>query len=279
MSQSQMLKPWLPEEADGWKPAAGDEYYNRKNLYDYINGGAELYLSYGFNQLVSRIYSKPDQPDIIVDLFDMGTSENAYGVFSYSVETTDQSLGQGCQQTEGALLFWKDRYLVSILAWPETKESKEAVFKLAKIIEAGIPDEGPLPEILSFLPREALKEESIRYFRHHVWLNSHYFISDENILHIDETTNALLAKYGGRYNRSILLLVQYQNEKEARSGYVDFAQYYLPELKDSDTLQIEDGTWNACRLNGNLLAIVFNAQDEHAALTLLEEVQKRRIPD
>ncbi len=102
------LSEFLPDSIDGWEVVSEDQFHNRKSLYEYINGGAELYLSYGFSRLISRIYSKPEQPDILVDFFDMRTSRSAYGVFSYSVETVERNFGQGSQQTEGALLFWKD---------------------------------------------------------------------------------------------------------------------------------------------------------------------------
>ena len=105
----------LPDNIEGWKVATNDQIYNSKNLYDYIDGGAELYLSYGFRRVISRRYSKIEQPDIIVDLFDMRTSQNAFGVFSHARETVDNTFGQGSQYTEGLLLFWKDYYYISIL--------------------------------------------------------------------------------------------------------------------------------------------------------------------
>jgi len=186
----------LPDELLGWRTVPDERVvYDRESLYDYIDGGAELYLSYGFHHLASCKYVQLDEPDIVVDLFDMGTSQNAFGVFSQSREVIEDAFGQGSQYTEGLLLFWKGRYYVSILASPETGRSKDAVFELARTIASAIPDEGPLPDVLARLPREGLVEESVRYFRHYIWLNSHYYVADENILHIEDTTHAVLAKY------------------------------------------------------------------------------------
>jgi hypothetical protein len=186
----------LPDIIEGWNVVENDHTYNPETLYDYIDGGAELYLSYGFNEVLSRRYTKYEQPDIVVDIFDMGTSHNAYGTFSHSRETLDSTFGQGSEYAEGLLLFWKDRYFISILTFPETVESKKAIFQLARIIEKAIPNEGPLPQILDILPQKSLVPESIRYFHHYIWLNSYYYVADQNILHIDEKTDALLAKYG-----------------------------------------------------------------------------------
>ena len=265
----------LPDTVLGWKVAREDGRYGRDTLYDYIDGGAELYLSYGFKGVINRIYVKANQPDMVVDIFDMDTSQNAYGVFSHSMETVETRFGQGSQSSEGLVLFWKGPYYISIMAHPETAESKKALFDLAKKIDGAIAEEGPLPALLNLLPPGDLIRESIRSFHHHAWLNSHYFVADQNILHIDDTTDALLAKYGEGKKRSLLLLIQYRDDKAARSAYDNFVKQYLPELSQKKSVRIEDGTWTACHLAGSLLMAVFNAQKEEQAVHLIGEVEKR----
>ena len=39
-------------------------------------------------------------------------------------------------------------------------------------------------------------------------------------------------------------------------------------------MKIEDGTWTACQLTGDLLMVVFNAPSKESALHLIEAVQK-----
>ncbi len=266
------LTAFMPDRLGEWKVLEKDRVFYPENLYEYIDGGAELYISYGFRSVFSRTYSQAEQPDIIVDLFDMGSSQNAFGVFSHARETIDDTFGQGSQYTEGLLLFWKDFYFVSILASPETPASRKAVFELARAIETAIPNNGPLPKLLDLLPEQDLVRESIRYFHHYIWLNSFYYVSDENILHINEGTDAVLAKYGKLGERSLLLLVEYQKGEDAKAGYGDFVKHYLPELSGNSAVQIEDGTWMGCRLEENLLVIVFNAPNEKSASVLLEAV-------
>jgi hypothetical protein len=274
----------LPEETKGWKSLSDyHKVYDRETLYDYINGGAELYLSYGFHRLTSRRYVREGEPDIVVDVFDMGDSQNAFGVFSHSREVVESRFGQGSQYTGGLLLFWKGRYYVSVLASPETEASRDAAFDLARRIEASIREEGPLPDVIALLPREDLIEESIRFFRHYIWLNSHYYVADENILHIDDSTDAVLAKYSrrdgesgdqDRRNRGILLAVLYTDAAAAKAAYDDFARHYLPELAERTVVRIEDGTWTGCRSSGRLVVVVFNFGSEDDALHLIDAVVK-----
>jgi hypothetical protein len=265
----------LPDTIGDWKKTSEDQRFDSESLYTYIDGGAELYISYGFKEVLSRIYSNTGQPDILVDIFDMEDSRNAFGVFSHARETVDSTFGQGSQYTEGSLLFWKDRYFISILASPETKESKKAVFNIAGKIDVSISREGPLPETLDLLPQRSLVEESIRYFRHHIWLNSHYYVADQNILNIDEKTDAVLAKYGETAERHILLLVKYETEGDAKGAFDSFTASYLPELSENCAVQIEDGTWTGCLLSGNLVIVVFNAPGEDQAISLMEAIRER----
>ena len=233
------LRSKLPQRISSWQ-LKEEHIYDHQNLFEYINGGAELYLSYGFLNVSSREYMSEGEPSIFLDIFDMSNPKNAFGVFSHSRETIQATFGQGSQYTAGLLLFWKDHYFVSILAHPETEASKKAVFWLARQIETAIGTEGSLPEILSLLPQVSLVKESIRYFRHYIWLNSYYFVAHENILGIDENTDALLAKYGDQQQRHLLLIVKYPTEKDAKIAYRDFVKHYLPELSGDVAPQVGD---------------------------------------
>ncbi len=265
----------LPPAPGPWRIIETDQRFGRENLYNYIDGGAELYLSYGFQEMVNRTYSAAGQPDIILDIFDMGSSRDAFGVFSQARETVASSFGQGSQYTAGLLLFWKDRYYVSILASPETAESEAAVFRLARTIDKSIPARGPLPRILQRLPEKNLIRASIRYFHHYIWLNSFYFISDRNLLHIAPDTDAVLAKYETVPRRSLLLLIGYPTEQRADSAFCEFKSAYLPDIGTAPAQQMTDHTWTAARRDGKLVRIVFNAPAEETALKLLSAVKVR----
>jgi len=271
--ESQRLARLLPETVEGWQIGHDDQVFNRENLYNYINGGAEIYLSYGFIEMINRTYVLPDQPDVIADILDMGTSQNAFGVFAHSRESIAADFGQGSEYHQGYLHFWKDRYVISIISNPETAESKQTIFTLAKEIETAIGVDGPLPDILELLPEQNLVEESIRYVREHFWMNSHFFIAEENILNLNDQTDAVLARYGALGQRSILLLVKYPQASEAEVAYTSFTEAYLPELRDEPAIRSEDGSWTSGHLSGNLITIVFNASSQAAALSLVNAVQ------
>lgn len=267
----------LPEDISGWKKTHTEEYYLPDNLFEYINGNAELFISYNFRHLVTLTYGKKKSPKITIDIFDMGKSENAFGVFSHSRENEDRFISDKVESEYGGglLTFWKGRYYISILAYPETKEKKEVVRKIAKKISELIQGESIKPAVVSLLPPDKLAPFSVRYFHHHIWLNSHYFISSENILNLGKDTEAVLSKYypdGKNKTPVILLLVNYPDLKRAKTAYVNFITNFLPDA-EKGFARLSGRRWAGSEQNGKIISIVLNAPDREFARALLSKIK------
>ena len=269
----------LPEEIEGWKKSDVLKFFGPDNLFKYINGSAELYISYDFINLVACTYKKKDYPEIKIDIFDMGTSSNAYGVFQHGMEEVDRFVAPeiDSEYAGGLLTFWKGKYYISILAFPETDEKRDVVKKLGQQIVKLIEGKSKKPSIIGLLPEENLVKESIRYFRHHVWLNTHYFISSDNVLKIDKNTEAVLAKYdldNGGKKRTVLLLVKYPDQRTASAAYNSFLKSYMPDHKKGFK-KMESERWTGCILKDRKVIIVLNASDKQCAKVLLEKINKK----
>lgn len=264
----------LPREIGAWKKPPKPDVYTPGSLSGYIDGGAELYISYNFRGSLSLKYAKDPDNEITVDIFDMGSSFDAFGVFAHTRETIDSRFGQGSEYAAGLLTFWKDRYYVSVLAYPETEEKKRVVFALGDAIAAAIKTEGPLPPILALLPAEGLIPESVHYFHHYIWLNSFYFVSNENVLNIAPDTPAVLSKYRAAGGTVFLLLVRYPDEARAGAALLQFRDKVLGGAKEGAS-KMADGRFAGSRLTGGLFAAVFGAPDEAAVRAMLDRVKNR----
>lgn len=259
----------LPVEIAGWQKSKADQLYEQEGLYEYINGGAELYFSYGYQKSLTRVYSRENFPDLIVDIFDMGHSYNAYGLFLHNRERIDSAFGQGSQYSPGMLLFWKDRYFISILASPESDETQKAILLLATYIDQRIKTEGLLPNLPGLLPRQARVEKSIRFFYHPIWQNTFYYIADDNLLNISNDAPAVMAQYGEGPQRMVLLLVDYPDEQRAQLAWEQFRQNYLPEAENGRAIRIEDGRWTGALIQDHYIGAVFNAPSQKEGEDLL----------
>lgn len=274
MSQSLTdLSNSLPCEINGWKIVETDRLFDNESLYDYIDGSAEMFLSFGFSNVFSRIYSRDNQPDIIVDLFHMNSSFDAYGVFTHSVGKIENEFGQQSQRTEGAIIFWKSNYYVSILCHPETDESKQTIYELAKIIDKSITGTGELPPVLVFLPKENLVRESIRYFRHYNWLNSHTFISNENILNIEQNTHGIFARYSNSNDNAILLLVMYTDKASAELALKKFVNNYSEKISGENIVKNNKGLWIGIKRIENFIFGIFDSSSKEFAEKILNAAE------
>lgn len=265
----------LPLEINGWEAKEKDKLYDPQTIFDYIDGAGEVYRSYNFKLLLARRFSKSGQPDIVADLFEMASSKDAFGVFTHDLEGEDAGIGRGSTYKGGLLSFWKGRFFVSLYAEEETKEAKEALFALGKKVASSVEEKGEKPDILTLLPEEALVEKSVHYFHNHMILNYHFYVSDENILLLDQETEAALGTYREDNEKSYLLVVHYPDSSKASLAFENFVKIYMPDAKEKGLVQTEDGKWTSARLKKDILVILFNGFSANYAKGLLEQVVKR----
>jgi hypothetical protein len=264
----------VPEKINGWVKLGQDEIYDRETLYDYMNGGAEVYLAFAFKKVFVRKYSGPDNNEITLDIYDMGSSSEAFGIFSCDREDEAIGIGQGSEFGPGLLRFWKDKYFVSIMAMGDEEQAESVMIGLAKLVDRLIPKKGSEPEILKILPEKGLKRDRISYFHSAVNLNNRFYIASDNILQLTDKTECVFAEYyEDEQVLGFLLVVRYESEKKAQTAYKSFLRIYMPEALETGEVRAEDGLWTVTHLDGNSLGIVFEAAEKDRALMLLSEMK------
>jgi hypothetical protein len=269
----------LPSEAGSWKWDAKEIKYDSKTLFGYIDGAAELYLAYGFQNLTVRRFEKSNQPPIIVELYEMASSEDAYGVFSFEHQDEAAGIGEGSEFGGGLLRFWKGKYFVSIYAEGEGAEVESGILVMGRAAANSIPATGSEPKLVGFVPGKdlGLVDKSVRYLKSHVLLNQRFFIAHQNILNLNRKTEAVLAQYLRDKQKTQLLLIRYPNLKEAGDAYQNFMKAYLPDARGKDRSKTEDGKWTFARQWNEFVLIVFGAPTEADAESLLK-VTEEKLP-
>lgn len=270
------IKRLLPNEISGFRSEGKDEFYDRQTSFRYMDGAAELYRSFAFKLLMVRRYLKANAPAIIVELFDMGLAEDAFGIFTFETGGEDAGIGQGSDYGGGLLRFWKGKFFLNVYAEQETPSTKQDVLEIAKAIARSLGKEGEKPKLILYLPEEGLFERSIRYFHLHQSLNYHYFVSHQNILRLGEKTNAVLASYllPQTKERTLLLLIQYSTKKLAEEALQSFVKAYMPEASASNTMKTESGRWTAAQSHREYVMVVFDAPGKEKAEEMIQATKK-----
>jgi len=259
----------IPKQFKSWTAEPKDRFYDGETIYSYIDGGAELYKAYNMRQCLSRRYRATQEPSIILDIFDMGTPDDAFGVFTHDTDGNAIDIGQDARYRTGWLSFWKHRYFVSIYLEEETVAAEKAVKALGREVAASIAEKGFRPRILQKLPSEGLVSGNVRYLHHPIVLNYHFYISDENILNLSAKTEALLANYKVGAETARLLLISYTNLKVAKKSLKGFSKHYLPDADKTGFAKIENGKFAAAFLKDKLLTIVLESDSRRLTEKLL----------
>jgi hypothetical protein len=267
----------LPSEAGGWKWDGKETKYDSRTVFKYMDGAAELYLAYGFQNLTVRRFEKLNQPTLILELYEMASSGDAYGVFSFEHQDEAVGIGQGSELGGGLLRFWKGKYFVSIYAEGEGAEVESGILVMGRAAANSIPATGSEPKLVGFVPGKdlGLVDKSVRYLKSHVLLNQRFFIAHQNILNLNRNTEAVLAQYLQGKQKTQLLLIRYPNSKEAEEAYQSFMKVYLPEAKGRDRSRTEDQKWTFARQRNEFVLIVFGASTEADAKALLNATEEK----
>jgi hypothetical protein len=206
-------------------------------------------------------YNGDGVPQVTVEIYEMTSPANAFGVYTQSRDREEYEYGQGSQRSGDFLLFWKDRYYVIITAEKATPESGKALLHVASLVDKAIPGTGRRPAIVDALPQKGLVPGGYLYFHHYIWLNAYLFIADYNLVNISDETDAVLAKYGEADARCYLLMIDYPDATAAVTAWGQLKKEFAPESAGKHPkLQLEDGTWFTTWTRGKRLCAIFEGR-------------------
>ena len=270
------LRTRLPGQVKDWIAEPTDRIYNEKTIFHYINGAGEVYKAYNLRRCLSRRYRTPSGPVIILDIFDMGSSQDAYGVFTHDTDGEVINIGQDARLRPGWLSFWKHRFFVSIYLEEESAAAEKAVLELGRQVASAITAEGAKPGLLLMLSPVGLDAKNIRFLHHPIILNYHFYLSDQNILNLSPETDAVFATYQQNNEKARLLLVDYGDPDTAKKALTSFLKHYLPDADQTGTARLENGKWASARVKGPLLAAILEADSRRLAENLLKPFNNTR---
>lgn len=294
----------LPKSIGSWTRSDTPREINSENIFAYMNGAGELYLAYRFQRLDVFEYTSDNQNNILVELYYMQTSDDAFGLLSldWGGEPVffEESPADTSNQTPtapplralygaGLLRIWSDTIYARVLANRETLASKQTVLALGRIIAANR-KRPPEPELFRRPPKRIgsawdLRKDRMSFFRSYLVLNSIYYLSEKDILDLDLSAEAVMAPYENVSSatdpkRCQFLMVKYEDEKRALKALNHFHNAYMPEYRQGDTVdstnatpilfELEDG-WLGYKLIGNYVVIVFECPDQDSVGTIIEK--------
>ena len=172
-------------EVSGWTQEGEVLIYDVDNLWEYINGAAELFVEYDVQTCRTTDLSSGDVV-VTVDLYDMGTPLNAFGVYNRESSGAGEPLTGAVEAMVSppyqALLLKGATYVKVNAIEGELTESigRELLESLAR----ALPGETRYPSELDLLPEAGKVTGSAGY-------------QSEGFLGLTELTDCLYAEYSG----------------------------------------------------------------------------------
>lgn len=260
----QILTPLnLPENILDWV-RADFKSYNKKNIFDYIDGAGEIYISYNFKNLKVYNYKKGEK-EILLDVFEMEEPKFAYGLFTHLRGNGEEvlSLGEDAEIFGGWLIFWKGKYFVSL----NSEEGRQNIINFGKEIEKCIEKKGKNFEILKYAEKLKLDKKSFKYFFNMSILNYNYYIINEDIFFFEKGTEGIFSPLKEGY----VLLLLFKNKLNAKKGLENLKKKFYGG--DYEVIEIEKDKWSSFILKENLLLVFLDFPTKENLSRIINEIR------
>jgi hypothetical protein len=241
-SGSTSLESLVPQTgSEGWVLKAQPETFNKETLFEHIDGQAELFFHYGFEQSVFVIYQDVNSPEsnIDVDIYDMGNPLQAFGIFSRFRQTASPAgIGTDSEMGEHNGLFCKGKYFVMLQA---TDASAAALKHVAQTVASRIADTSPLPKEIAYFPPAGLKSGSMEY--HPSGLLGHEFLKRGFKATYTEQAGVKDGGHGPEKDRDFqLFLCMFENPHDAAEALKSFKEVLAKKGRLDEDMIAELGT-------------------------------------
>ncbi len=144
----------FPVDIEGYDRTGRVRVFTRDNLYEYVNGHAEYFISAGFVSLVVVEYRKagsgsPD-PDVVVEIYDIGRDIQAFGVLADEAGSSELGSEAGSMsfRTGRGLSFISGKFYVRLNVYSDTAP----LLEFARQIEDRIGGGSELDALFSGFP-------------------------------------------------------------------------------------------------------------------------------
>ena len=243
------------EAIPGWTPAGEAQVFDSDTLYDQVNGQADSFFVYGFEQVHVQTYENAAGGLLRVEIWQMDTASNAYGLYTMLRSGEPVAIGNAGDTDPGRRIdFWQDRAFVRVFSF--TPENPATLEMFAVQVASALQPGGQPPPLIERLPKEGLVQDSEVFFHQETSIQDYLWLGGQNLLSLGAETDAVLARYLIHDTGVWLLLVGYPEDAAA--------------AKARETLAASEfDNMSAVAVEGGFLGAVFGALSKTDAEQLL----------
>jgi Family of unknown function (DUF6599) len=241
----------------GWQRDGQVRTYNRGTLYDFMDGAADLYFTYGFEQLAVAHYVHPEAGSLQVEVYRVATDADAYGLYTYTSFGEPIAMGVDGELDGGnRLAFWQARTFVQVIAREQVPG--DVLRGMATAVASALPPGSQRPSLVDHLPQGGLRTGSVRFFREKMALDNLLWLGAQDPLALGPDVEGIIAGYDLAGQPVELVLIAYPDKSRAQ-----LAQSGLQAAAVENLIAVE--------LKGTTVGAVFGSPDIIGAADLLAQ--------
>jgi len=130
--------------------------YTPDDLWDYINGAAESYISLGFTDLYIAEYTRGKKVNIKAEVYCHLSPVFAFGIYALERSPSYNFIDMGVQgyTEEGLVNFTKGNYYVKVTTHSKSKKALASVRNIAGVIEQSLEGTTSMPALMNMFPEK-----------------------------------------------------------------------------------------------------------------------------
>ncbi|MDR0353932.1 MAG: hypothetical protein LBI02_11540 [Opitutaceae bacterium] len=172
------LRAMLPA-VDGWTLSDKTEVFNRDNLFDRINGAADVFLICNFEEMTTLDYLKDGSKTYVtLQMYRHATPADTFAIYSAerTPDMTFLDIGAEGYRAAGMVYFLSGSMYIKLMTADESAETAAMMENVARALARKIDPRAALPAMLKTFPAEGKQPRSEMYivesFLGHKFLNS-----------------------------------------------------------------------------------------------------------
>jgi hypothetical protein len=240
-------------EIKGWKFIQNERVYVPSDLWDFIDGAADTYLSYNFIDLHLADYNNDAGINVRVELYRHSTFDNTFGIYTTERSPDYHFINIGSQGylEEGALNFLCGYYYIKVTTGNQGDDAQNSLVEIAGNVEKYLKQENNWPDIFQIFPPEPMP-----YSEHYV---------AENFLGFEFLHSAFIADYNKDGEDFQVFIIRTDKPEEVREMLGKYLKFAKQDDEVSDGLFKIHDPYNGdvdVILKGNTMGGIIGCEDE-----------------
>ncbi len=251
----------------GWKTDINDVVYDHVTLWEYIDGAADIYLAYDFENLFIAVYTNNEGKTINVELYRHSSADNAFGIYTAERMPDYNFIDVGVQgyYEPGVLNFFTGQYYVKMTSSGKSLADKASFLEIAAAIDNTLDTGNKWPPVLDLFPPEGKLANTESYI-------ARDFLG-YSVLH-----SAFTAEYDMQ-EKFKMFIIKLNSESEVRSMLESYSSLLNEDkiTEEGDTCIIQD-FFNGMLfilINSNYMIGVINTSNKDLAIDYISKVKAK----